>query len=247
LLPRDGLQDAHEAILEAMELENKQEEVPLQQEVVEPVKDEEIIVEPEIIVESVKDEEIIVEPEIQDEAAVKEKSNASSGGETDRALTALASLLNNLGLKEDAALVQSDGIDSLDSVRRNLASHVGIEPRDIRVDRALRLAIRLLPRQEDGDNARAELLSKLSNAIVEMEKWSRLRLEARHSGASGNFLADASTLGIALKRIPGPGITPALVADELELPHPTELSELQNGVNHVVNSILLPPVGGVRI
>jgi len=231
LLPRDGLQDAHEAILEAMEIENEEEETPLQQEVVEPAKEE----------------EIIVEPKIKDVAVVKEKSNASSGGETERALAALASLLNNLGLKEDAALVESEGIDSLDSVRRNLASHVGIEPRDIRVDRALRLAIRLLPRQEGGDEARAELLSKLSNAIAEMEKWSRLRLEARHSGASGNFLADASTLGIALKRIPGPGITPALVADELELPHPTELSELQNGVNHVVNSILLPPVGGVRI
>jgi hypothetical protein len=253
LLPRDGLQDAHDAILEAMEIENEEGEAALQQEVVEPVKDEKMITVPEIIVEPVKDEEmitvpeIIVEPEIKDESAVKEKSNAASGGETARALAALASLLNNLGLQEDAALVRSDGIDSLDSVRRNLASHVGIEPRDIRVDRALRLAIRLLPRQEGGDNARAELLSKLSNAIAEMEKWSRLRLEARHSGASGNFLADASTLGIALKRIPGPGITPALVADELELPHPTELSELQNGVNHVVNSILLPPIGGVRI
>ena len=231
LLPRDGLQDAHEAILEAMEIENSEEDVPLQQEVVEPVKDEEIKVEPEIKVAT----------------PVKEKPIVPSGGETERALAALSSFLNNLGLQEDAAIVESDGMDSLDSVRRNLASHVGIEPRDIRVDRALRLAIRLLPRQEDGDNARAELLSKLSNAIAEMEKWSRLRLEARHSGASGNFLADASALGIALKRIPGPGITPALVADELELPHPTELRELQNGVNHVVNSILLPPVGGVRI
>jgi hypothetical protein len=38
-----------------------------------------------------------------------------------------------------------------------------------------------------------------------------------------------------------------LVADELELPHPTKLHELQTGVNHVVDSILLPPVGGVRI
>jgi hypothetical protein len=128
-----------------------------------------------------------------------------------------------------------------------LASHVGIEPRDMRVDRILRLAIRLIPRQEKGDDARAELLAQLSSAVAEMSKWSRLRLEARHSGASGNFLDDAITLGIALKRIPGPGISLPLMADQLELPHPTELVELKDGVNHVVNSIRLPPVGGVRM
>jgi hypothetical protein len=117
----------------------------------------------------------------------------------------------------------------------------------MRVDRVLRLAIRLIPRHEEGDGARAELLSQLSSAVAEMGKWSRLRLEARHSGASGHFLNDAITLGIALKRIPGPGISLPLMADQLELPHPTKLVELQNGVNHVVDSIRLPPVGGVRI
>ena len=165
----------------------------------------------------------------------------------DNALAALSALLTNLGLKEDAELVQKEGAESLNSVRRNLASHVGIEPRDMRVDRILRLAIRLIPRQEKGDDARAELLSELSSAVAEMSKWSRLRLEARHSGASGHFLNDAITLGIALKRIPGPGISLPLMADQLELPHPTKLVELQTGVNHVVNSIRLPPVGGVRI
>ena len=228
LLPRDGLQDAHEAMLEAMEME---EEIPLQQEVAIPVKKE----------------EIIVEPQTKKVTPAKEKPNAPVEGETENALAALSLFLYSIGLQEDAEIVEREGMESLNSVRRNIASHVGIEPRDIRVDRALRLAIRLMPRQERGDNARAELLSKLSKAITEMEKWSRLRLEARHSGASGNFLEDASALGIALQRIPGPGITPALVADELELPHPTELQDLQTGVNHVVNSILLPPVGGVRI
>jgi len=159
----------------------------------------------------------------------------------------LVVFLNNVGLEEDAVLVKNDGMKSLDSVRRTLASHVGIEPRDIRVDRALRFAIRLLPRQEAGDGVRAELLGKLAKSIVEMAKWLRIRLEARKSGASGNFLDDAVALGTALKRIPGPGICPVLVADELELPHPTKLHELQNGVNHIVDFILLPPIGGVRI
>jgi len=238
LLPRDGLQDAHEAILEAMEIE--EDEIPLQQEIVVPVEEEKTVDMPER-------KGVSLEPQIIDESPDDEKSLEPVDGETEAALAALVVFLNNVGLEEDAALVKNDGMKSLDSVRRTLASHVGIEPRDIRVDRALRFAIRLLPRQEAGDGVRAELLGKLAKAIVEMAKWLRIRLEARKSGASGNFLDDAVALGTALKRIPGPGICPVLVADELELPHPTKLHELQNGVNHIVDFILLPPIGGVRI
>ena len=249
LLPRDGLPDVHEAILEAME-----EETIAQQEVATPVIKDKIVekttVEEKHITPVVK-EKIIETPVIEERVMVEKHSNeipnAENGGGVGNALVALSALLTNLGLKEDAELVQKEGFESLNSVRRNLASHVGIEPRDMRVDRILRLAIRLIPRQEKGDDARAELLSQLSSAVAEMSKWSRLRLEARHSGASGHFLNDAIALGIALKRIPGPGISLPLMADQLELPHPAELVELKNGVNHVVNSIRLPPVGGVRI
>ena len=230
LLPRDGLPDVHEAILEAMEAETIS-----RQDVVIPVIENKIVEKP------------AVEEKVKVENNSNQNLNAASEEEVGNALVALQALLTNLGLKEEAELVQKEGAESLNSVRRNLASHVGIEPRDMRVDRILRLAIRLIPRHEDGDDARAELLSQLSSAVSEMGKWSRLRLEARHSGASGNFLDDAITLGIALKRIPGPGISLPLMADQLELPHPTELVELKNGVNHVVNSIRLPPVGGVRI
>ena len=249
LLPRDGLPDVHEAILEAME-----EETIAQQEVATPVIKDKIVekttVEEKHITPVVK-EKIIETPVIEERVKVEKHSNgipnAENGGGVGNALVALSALLTNLGLKEDAEFVQKEGAESLNSVRRNLASHVGIEPRDMRVDRILRLAIRLFPRQEKGDDARAELLSQLSSAVAAMSKWSRLRLEARHSGASGHFLDDAITLGIALKRIPGPGISLPLMADQLELPHPAELVELKNGVNHVVNSIRLPPVGGVRI
>ena len=230
LLPRDGLPDVHEAILEAMEAETIS-----RQDVVIPAVENKIVGKP------------AVEEKVKVENHSNQNPNAASEEEVGNALVALQALLTNLGLKEEAELVQKEGAESLNSVRRNLASHVGIEPRDMRVDRILRLAIRLIPRHEDGDDARAELLSQLSSAVSEMGKWSRLRLEARHSGASGNFLDDAITLGIALKRIPGPGISLPLMADQLELPHPTELVELKNGVNHVVNSIRLPPVGGVRI
>ena len=249
LLPRDGLPDVHEAILEAMEAET----IALQ-EVITPVIEDEIVEKPSVeekIVTPVVTEKVIETPVVEREAIVKSDGNESpsvvNGEGVGDALAALSTLLTNLGLKEDAELVQKEGFEALNTVRRNLAGHVGIEPRDMRVDRILRLAIRLIPRREGGDDDRAQLLSQLSSAVSEMGKWSRLRLEARHSGASGHFLNDAITLGIALKRIPGPGISLPLMADKLELPHPTKLVELQTGVNHVVNSIRLPPVGGVRI
>ena len=249
LLPRDGLPDVHEAILEAMEAET----IALQ-EVITPVIEDEIVEKPAVeekTVTPVVTEKVIATPVVEREAIVKSNGNESpsvvNGEGVGNALAALSTLLTNLGLKEDAELVQKEGFEALNTVRRNLAGHVGIEPRDIRVDRILRLAIRLIPRLEGGNDDRAQLLSQLSSAVSEMGKWSRLRLEARHSGASGHFLNDAITLGIALERIPGPGISLPLMADKLELPHPTKLVELQNGVNHVVNSIRLPPVGGVRI
>ena len=249
LLPRDGLPDVHEAILEAMEAET----IALQ-EVITPVIEDEIVEKPSVeekIVTPVVTEKVIETPVVEREAIVKSDGNESpsvvNGEGVGDALAALSTLLTNLGLKEDAELVQKEGFEALNTVRRNLAGHVGIEPRDIRVDRILRLAIRLIPRLEGGNDDRAQLLSQLSSAVSEMGKWSRLRLEARRSGASGHFLNDAITLGIALERIPGPGISLPLMADKLELPHPTKLVELQNGVNHVVNSIRLPPVGGVRI
>ncbi len=249
LLPRDGLPDVHEAILEAMEAET----IALQ-EVITPVLEDKIVEKPAVeekTVTPIVTEKVIETPVIERKAIVKnngdESTDAVNGKRASNALAALSTLLANLGLKEDAELVQKEGSEALNTVRRNLAGHVGIEPRDMRVDRILRLAIRLIPRNEEGDDARAELLSQLSSAVSEMGKWSRLRLEARHSGASGHFLNDAITLGIALKRIPGPGISLPLMADKLELPHPTKLVELQNGVNHVVDSIRLPPVGGVRI
>ena len=249
LLPRDGLPDVHEAILEAMEAET----IALQK-VITPVIEDKIVEKPAVeektgmpvITEKVIETSVIEKEVIAENHGIESPSVVNEKG-VGNALAALSTLLTNLGLKEDAELIQKEGSEALNTVRRNLAGHVGIEPRDMRVDRILRLAIRLIPRHEEGDDARAELLSQLSSAVSEMGKWSRLRLEARHSGASGHFLNDAITLGIALKRIPGPGISLPLMADQLELPHHTKLVELQNGVNHVVNSIRLPPVGGVRI
>ena len=73
------------------------------------------------------------------------------------------------------------------------------------------------------------------------------RLEARHSGAKGNFLADAINLGNALDRIPGPGFPLPLSKDEKALPNSNEIEKLALEVANLIASIDLPSASGVVI
>ena len=134
----------------------------------------------------------------------------------------------------------------INSVRRSLASYVGLEPRDTRLDRLLRLSLRLMPKGDEEDGERFVLLSTLAQFAKELSKWTRVRLEARHSGAIGNLLEDSLTLGEALIRIPGPGIALPLDADDYNLPAPDDIASLSNEVSVLGRRIMLASSGGVR-
>ena len=135
-------------------------------------------------------------------------------------------------------------MDALPDVRRGLAQHVNIAPRDVRIARLLRLTLRLLPEGNTSDADRAQMLTALTELIAPLKRWMRRRLEARHSGASGDFLADAVELGVALERIPGLGRHLPLGKDEWPLP--SELGSLANEVEKLAQSVNLPSAGGVK-
>jgi hypothetical protein len=158
--------------------------------------------------------------------------------------SSLESILRSLGLESEADMLLDNG--DVNSVRRSLASYVGLEPRDTRLDRLLRLSLRLMPNGDEEDEQRYVLLSALSNYATELSKWTRVRLEARHSGAIGNLLEDSLTLGEALIRIPGPGVALPLDADDYDLPAPDDLDSLSNEVNVLGRRIMLASSGGVR-
>jgi hypothetical protein len=153
-------------------------------------------------------------------------------------------LLRSLGLEDDADLLQDNG-DVL-AIRRKIASHVGIEPRDMRLDRLLRLSLRLMPKGDDSDNVRFELIRTLSELAGVLSKWTRTRLEARHNGSKGFLLEDAANLGIALERIPGPGVPIPLDADDYDLPALDDIKGLSNEVKVLHRRIQLTSAGGVR-
>ncbi len=155
----------------------------------------------------------------------------------------ISKLMRALGLENEASKFEED--NDMNAVRRILASHVGTEPRDMRLDRLLRLTLRLIPNGEN-DDAKLALIAKLSELATELSKWTRIRLEARHSGPTGYLLDDAKTLGVALDRIPGPGTPLPLVADEHELPNPSDLEGLSNEVRLLSKRVILSTSGGVR-
>ena len=153
-------------------------------------------------------------------------------------------ILRSLGLEQEADMLLDNG--DINSVRRALASHVGLEPRDTRLDRLLRLSLRLMPKGDDGDEQRFALLSNLTELAKELSKWTRIRLEARHSGAVGNLLEDSLTLGEALMRIPGPGTALPLGADDYDLPAPDDIDSLSSEVTVLKRRVMLANSGGVR-
>ena len=159
-------------------------------------------------------------------------------------LTSYERLLRLIGLTEEADILAGSGDISV--VRRALASHVGTEPRDVRVDRLLRLILRLLPQGDQGDRERSKMIDAIGEILPKYNQWVRMRLEARHMGASGTFFEDAIRLGTALQRVPGPGVRVPLHADAYPLPEPSNLNELHQQTERLIQSMHLPAAGGIN-
>jgi hypothetical protein len=239
----------------------EQEEVVLEIEKNEDIQ-EEIIPEEassEIEIEVVEEEVPVIQQEIVEadldveddtpelEEAVQEivpEITPSPTKVDDADISVLEDLLRSLGLEEDADKLSDNG--DISAIRRNIASYVGIEPRDMRLDRMLRLSLRLMPKGDDDDPVRFNLIKTLSELAVILSKWTRTRLEARHNGSKGFLIEDAANLGIALERIPGPGTPIPLSADEYELPALDDIDGLTNEVKILQRRIKLTNSGGVR-
>ena len=248
--PQTTLEEAHEAMLEAMESEPEMdaEEAETMLSDTERQRQEENELklarnESEKIAKEVQttsssaDENIIAE---EKKAVVAPVSTSVVEGD----LTSYERLLRLIGLTEEADILIGSGDVSV--VRRALASHVGSEPRDVRVDRLLRLMLRLLPQGDQGDGERSKMIDSIVDILPKYNQWVRMRLEARHMGASGTFFEDATRLGTALQRVPGPGVRVPLNADTYPLPEPSNLNELHQQTERLIQSMHLPAAGGIN-
>ena len=232
--PQSTLEEAHEAMLEAMDSEPATE-VEEVKEIANTVQTTSLPVDKDI--KSIEEGALVVE---ESKTTIEPVSSSVVEGD----LTSYERLLRLIGLTEEADILV--GLSDISNVRRALASYVGDEPRDLRVDRLLRLVLRLLPLGDADDSKRSKMIDLLGEAIPKYNQWVRMRLEARHMGASGDFFEDATRLGTALNRVPGPGVRVPLKADVLPLPETSNLNELQQQTERLIQSMNLPTAGGIN-
>ena len=270
MVPKDALGDAYEAILEAVEddasdAEGKDEtpeplseptestdEKPGDEDNAESV--EELVADAQSVekispqtstqskVEPL-DQSVPVEKAPVDKKKIAQPVQITASAAVYQNLTAFLRALNLDNYADD---VELNGGDALPNVRRGLAKHVGITPRDTRVDRMLRIALRLMPQNNEYDERKSELLALMAGNLKSMQRWMRSRLEHRHSGSSDRFLEDARQLGIALERIPGPGHPVPLNADDYDLPPANDVGGLENEVKQLISHLNLPTAGGIK-
>ena len=149
--------------------------------------------------------------------------------------------LGILGIKENL------DHESLERVRFAIASKVGIKPRDARVDRLLKLALRLIPRTLDGDvRKRAGMISLLASSSEKLNEWAALRLRSRNATVGEGLLENSWNLGKTLSRIPGPGFGIPLEPDSYQLPGADELNELAGEVAKLSKISSLSSSSGIK-
>jgi len=102
------------------------------------------------------------------------------------------------------------------------------------------------PQNNEHDERKSELLALMAENLKVIHRWMRSRLEHRHSGSSDRFLEDARQLGIALKRIPGPGYPVPLNADDYDLPPANDVRGLESEVKQLITHLNLPTAGGIK-
>ena len=251
--PKDTLEDAHEAMLDAMDEQNKPEPVEIKRE------KESIGVEKESTAKH-KESELEINTNVNIESALEPREPKTELKPVDKVVnkSSITSIENEsletylgflvaLGLDEDASNITVQGSNSIDYIRKSIAPHVGIEPRDMRIDRMLRIVLRLMPKGEPKDKRRITMLDQITSVLPKYKKWMKARLEARHSSAKGNFLEDAKRLGIALNRIPGPGFPVPLTNDDKSLPNSADLDGLSDEVKILVNSMSIQSASGIVV
>ena len=263
--PTDSLGDAHEAMLEAMDRKSEQDAEDLEishnneGRLAEAIP-EEVARPPERDVQTPSFGQQALEmankeQKIDGQSQSKEDSSTPTqrlqptmqSNEVDidnKAINNLQEFMKEIGLQDEISKDLATH-EQVAKVRKLIAKNVGIEPRDVRIDRMLRLVLRLLPKGNDLDIKRNILIDRLSRNLSKYKNWVKLRLESRHNTSSDNLLADSVKLGKALDRIPGPGFRVPLGKDDFELPNANDLEGLESFVNSLIDSLNIDSASGI--
>ena len=150
--------------------------------------------------------------------------------------TSIKLFFQAIGLEEEELISNN--------VKRSIGVQIGASPRDMRIDRMLRLFLRII--DIESQQLQKKLIHNLIKSANSIKKWTRNRLSARHQPSTGNLLLDAKVLGEVLHRIPGPGLVVPLEKDELPLPSAKDLHELEATVQSFAAMAQIPSTGGIN-
>ena len=216
-------------------------------------KNVEIKIEEDTPSENIEEESKMVESEPvtveldEEESKTRDDDGAEESADEERAETLRVPLnrlllgLGILGVKENL------NSSELERIRFAVASKVGIKPRDSRVDRLLKLALRLIPREPGSDiRKRAGMILMLASSAEKLNEWSALRLRSRNAAVGDGLLENSWNLGKALNRIPGPGFNIPLEPDKYQLPSADELNELAGEVARLNSLANLASSSGIK-
>ena len=216
-------------------------------------KDVEIKIEEDTPSENIEEELKMVESEPVTVESDEEESEAKDDGgaveSTDDELAEILRVPLNRLLLGLGILGVKENLNSseLERIRFAVASKVGIKPRDSRVDRLLKLALRLIPREPGSDTRkRAGMILMLASSAEKLNEWSALRLRSRNAAVGDGLLENSWNLGKTLSRIPGPGFNIPLEPDKYQLPSADELNELAGEVARLNSLANLASSSGIK-
>jgi hypothetical protein len=87
--------------------------------------------------------------------------------------------------------------------------------------------------------------SQLIAIASALNKWSIDRLQSRGLKSVKGLIRNSKQLGLALHRIPGPGISLPLDADDEQLPKIVDFTQISSAISKLRTAVILPSAGNI--
>jgi len=135
-------------------------------------------------------------------------------------------------------------LDSDDStwgvLRQKIGAPLSAAPRDVRVQRLVRLCELLRPKNGEQSESEVRLLSRLDRVAEQLQHWTIQRLERRHCPVEGNLADTSKRLAEKLDEIPGPGFNLPRGIDDVKLPNVGDIDAITEQVRRLEATAKLP-------
>ena len=125
-------------------------------------------------------------------------------------------------------------------LRQKIGTPLSPAPRDVRVQRLVRLCELLQPKNGEQSESELKLISRLDVVSEQLQHWTIQRLERRHCSVEGNLADTSKRLAEKLDEIPGPGFNLPRGLDDMKLPDVGDIDAISEQVRRLEATAKLP-------